>query len=116
MYYKSIGCIPFRCLYGRDPWVSALMAPALRAMVEPLPNTEVFEAKDEDLDNNKEVLGLLLNKNNNRWQAAEQERKDEDNQFLSFSATTNKDYNISSNLGDFNNQILTTGKSLAKEN
>ena len=45
------------------------MAPALRAIVEPPLDIEVFEAKDEDLDGNKEILGPLLEENNNGREA-----------------------------------------------
>ena len=58
--------MPFRCLYGRDPWASALVAPALRATAEPLPDIKVSKVKDKDLDSNKEVLGPLLEENSNR--------------------------------------------------
>jgi len=47
------------------------VAPALRAMVEPLPDTKVSEVEDEDLDGNEEVLGPLLEENGNRREAAE---------------------------------------------
>jgi len=70
-YHESIGCTPFRYLYGRDPWASALVAPALRAMAEPPPDTKVSEVEDEDLDGNKKVLGPLLEENGDRREAAE---------------------------------------------
>ena len=47
------------------------MAPTLRAIVEPLPNTKISKAKDKDLDSNKEVLSPLLEENSNRQEAAE---------------------------------------------
>jgi hypothetical protein len=46
------------------------VAPALRAIVEPLPNTKVSKAKDKDLDSNKEVLGPLLEENSSRQEVA----------------------------------------------
>jgi len=46
------------------------VAPTLRAIVEPLPNTKVSKAKDENLDSNEEVLGPLLEENSNRQEAA----------------------------------------------
>ena len=46
------------------------MAPALRATVEPPPDTKASKAKEEDLDGNKEVLGPLLEKNSDRREAA----------------------------------------------
>jgi len=42
------------------------VAPALRATVEPFPDTKVSKAEDKDLNSNKEVLGPLLEENNNR--------------------------------------------------
>ena len=42
------------------------MAPALRAIVEPPPDTKVSKAEDKDLDSNKKVLGPLLEENSNR--------------------------------------------------
>jgi hypothetical protein len=47
------------------------VAPALRAMVEPPPNTKVSEVEDKDLNGNEEVLGPLLKENSNRQEAAE---------------------------------------------
>ena len=46
------------------------MVSALRATVEPLPDTKVSKAEDEDLDGNKEVLGPLLEENGDRQEAA----------------------------------------------
>ena len=45
------------------------MAPALRATVEPPPDTKVSKVKDKDLDSNKEVLGPLPEENSNRREA-----------------------------------------------
>ena len=42
------------------------MVPALRAIVELLPNIKVFKAEDKDLDNNKKILSPLLDENSNR--------------------------------------------------
>jgi len=70
-YHELIGCMPFRCLYRRDPWASALVAPALRATAEPPPDTEVSKVKDKDLNSNKEVLGPLLEENGDGQEAAE---------------------------------------------
>ena len=47
------------------------MAPALRATVEPPPDTKVSKAENKDLDGNKEVLGPLPEENGNRREAAE---------------------------------------------
>ena len=85
------------------------MAPALRAIIEPLLNIKVSKTKDEDLDGNKEVLGPLLKENSNRQEAAKQEYNKEDNCFITLSALTtfnkdhNKDYNNLSNIGDNSN-------------
>jgi len=67
-YYKLIGCIPFYCLYGRDPWLSTLVAPSYWATAKPLLEvTDASKAKEEeDLNSNKEVLGPLLDKDSNR--------------------------------------------------
>ena len=65
--------MPFYYLYKRDSQASALVAPALRAIVEPPPNIKVSKAKDKDLDSNKEVLSPLLEENSNRREAAKQE-------------------------------------------
>ena len=109
--------MPFRYLYRRDPQASTLVAPALRATVEPLPNTKVSKVKDKDLDDNKEVLGPLLEENSNRREAAEQERNKEDNYSITLSAltTSNKDCNNISNIEDNSNQLSTLGKSSNKE-
>ena len=66
IYHKIISCTPFRYLYRRDPWPSALVPPAYQATAEALPNITYFNIKEEDLDSNKEVLGPLLNKNSDR--------------------------------------------------
>jgi len=110
--------MPFRCLYRRDPWAFALVAPALRATVEPPPNIKVFKAEDKDLDGNKEVLGPLLEENSDRREAAEQERNKEDNRSIALSAltTSNKDRDDISNIGDNSNWLSTLGKSSNKEN
>ena len=109
--------MPFRYLYRRDPQASALVAPALRAIVEPPPNIKVSKAKDKDLDSNKEVLGPLLEENSNRREAAKQERNEEDNRSIALSVltTSNKDCNNISNIEDNSNQLLTLGKSSNKE-
>ena len=116
-YHKLISCIPFRYLYRRDPQASTLVAPTLRAIVEPLPNTKISKAKDKDLDGNKEVLSPLLEENSNRQEAAEQERNKEDNRSITLSAltTSNKDRDNISNIEDNSNQLLTLGKSSNKE-
>ena len=117
MYHETIGCTPFRCLYRRDPWPSALVPPAYWAMAEALPDTTYSDIEEEDLDGNKEVLGPLLDENGNGQQAAKQECKNKDNQFIASGAptATDEDCNMSSNLRDSNNQILTTGESSAEE-
>ena len=73
--------------------------------MEALPNTTYFNIKEEDLDGNKEVLGPLLNKNSDGRQAAEQKYEDKNNQSIASNAptATNKDRDMSSNLGDFSN-------------
>ena len=96
--------------------------PALRAIVEPLPDIKVSKAEDEDLDSNKEVLGPLLEENSDRQNAAEQEHNKEDNCSITLSALTafnkdrNKDYNNLSNIRDNSNQLLTLGESSNGEN
>ena len=70
MYYETIGCMPFRYLYRRNPWPSTLVPPAHWATAEALPNTTYFDIKEEDLDGNKEVLGPLPDKNSDGRQAA----------------------------------------------
>ena len=67
-YYKLIGCIPFYCLYRRDPWPSTLVALGYWATIEPsLEVTNASKAKEEeDLNSNKEVLSPLLDKNGDR--------------------------------------------------
>jgi hypothetical protein len=79
--------------------------PAYRATVEALPDTTYSNIKEEDLDSNKEVLGPLLDKNSDRRQAAKQEREDKDNRSIASSApsATNKDRDMSFNLGDSSN-------------
>ena len=62
-YYEIISCTPFRCLYGRDLWPSVLVPPAYQATAEALPDTTYFDIEEKDLDDNKEVLGPLLDKN-----------------------------------------------------
>jgi hypothetical protein len=81
------------------------VAPTLRATVEPPPNIKVSKAKDKDLDSNKEVLGPLLKENSNRREAVKQERDEEDNRSITSSAlaTSNKDCNNISNIGDNSN-------------
>jgi hypothetical protein len=79
MYYEIIGCTPFRCLYGRDPWPSALVPLAYWATAEAPPDITYFDIEEEDLDGNEEVLGPLLDENGDGRQAAKQEREDEDN-------------------------------------
>ena len=93
------------------------MAPALRATVEPPPDIEVSEAKDEDLDSNKEVLGPLLEENSNGREAAEQERNEEDNRSIASSVLTasDKDRNDISNMEDNSDWLLTSGESSNKE-
>ena len=68
IYYKLISCIPFYCLYRRDPWPFTLVAPGHWATIEPLLEvTNASKAKEEeDLNSNKEVLNSLLDKNSNR--------------------------------------------------
>ena len=90
------------------------MAPALRATVEPPPNTEVSEAEDKDLDSNKEVLGPLPEENGNRQEAAEQERNKEDNRSIASSALTasNKDRD---DIEDNSDWLSTSGESSNKE-
>ena len=109
--------MPFRCLYRRDPQASTLVAPTLRAIVEPPPNIKVSKAKDKDLDGNKEVLGPLLEENSNRQEAAKQERNKEDNRSITLSVltTSDKDRDNISNIEDNSNQLLTLGKSSNKE-
>lgn len=79
-YHELIGCTPFYCLYGRDPWPSTLVAPGHRATAEPpLEVTDTSEAEEEeDLDGNEEVLGPPLDENGDGRQAAEQEREDDE--------------------------------------
>jgi hypothetical protein len=93
------------------------VASALRATAKPLPNIEVFKAKDEDLDSNKEVLGPPPEENGNRQKAAKQECNKEDNHSITLSALTasnkdrDEDYNNLFNIGDNSNWLLTLGKS-----
>ena len=117
MYHEIIGCTPFCCLYRRDLWPSTLVPPAYQATAEALPDTTYSNIKEKDLDSNKEVLGPLLDKNGDGRQAAKQKCEDEDNQSIASGAptTTDKDRDMSFNLGDSSNQILTAGESLAKE-
>lgn len=93
------------------------MPPAYRATAEAPPDITYSNIKEEDLDGNKEVLGPLPDENGDRRQAAEQEREDEDNRSIASGAptATNKDRNVSSNLGDSSNWILTAGESSAEE-
>jgi hypothetical protein len=77
-YYELIGCIPFYCLYGRDPWLSTLVAPGYWATAEPpLEVTDTSKAEEEDLNGNEEVLSPPPDENGDRRQAAEQEREDD---------------------------------------
>ena len=121
IYHKSIGCMPFCYLHGRDPQASTLVAPALKAIVEPLFDIKVSKAEDEDLDGNKEILGPLPEENGDRREAAKQQYNKKDNRSITLSALIafnkgfNKDYNNISNIGDNSNQLLTSGKSSNKE-
>ena len=45
------------------------MAPALKAIIKPLPDIKVSKAKDKDLNGNKEILSPLLEENGNRREA-----------------------------------------------
>ena len=47
--------------------------------MEALPDITYFNIKEEDLDNNKKVLGPLLDKNSNKRQAAKQKYKNKNN-------------------------------------
>ena len=98
MYYKLISYIPFCYLYRRDPQASTLVAPTLRAIVEPLSNIKVSKAKNKYLDGNNEVLGPLLEENGNRQEATKQERN-KDNRSIALNAltTSNKDRDNNSN-------------------
>ena len=71
MYHKTISYTPFCCLYGKDLQLSTLVPPAYQTTAEVLPDTTYSDIEEEDLDSNKEVLGLLLDKNGKEWQAAE---------------------------------------------
>jgi hypothetical protein len=52
---------------------------AHQAIAEPPLDITHSNIKEEGLNSNKEVLGPLLNKNGNGWQAVKQEYKDKDN-------------------------------------
>ena len=67
IYHETISCIPFRCLYRRDPWLSTLVLPAHQATVEAPPDITNSDIKEGALDGNEEVLGPLLDENDDGW-------------------------------------------------
>ena len=81
--------------------------------MEPLLNISDAKFNYEDLDGNKEVLGPQLDKNSDGREAAKQKHKAKDNQFITFSVLTasNKAYNMSSNIKDNSNWMLTSSES-----
>ena len=97
------------------------MAPALRAIVKPLPNIKVFKAKDKDLNSNKKVLNPLLEEHSDRQKAAKQEYNKKDNYSITLSTLTasdedyNKNHNNLFNIGDNSNWLLTSSKSSNRE-
>ena len=121
IYHKSIGCMPFCYLYRRDPQAFALVVPAPRATVKPLPDIKVSKAKDEDLDSNKKILCRLLEENSDGQEATEQEYNKKDNYFIALSALiasnedSNKNCDNISDIGDNSNWTLALGKSSNKE-